>query len=67
MVEEQKFKDPQFVIKPAKDGKSWSVFCEIGYRRSIEIPDFASEKAAQYWIDTVSKAWLEKQKVDRRV
>jgi hypothetical protein len=60
MVENQKFKDPQFVAKPTKDGKSWSVFCAEGYRRPIEIPDFSSEKAAQYWIDTVSKAWLEK-------
>ena len=66
MVEDPKFK-PQFVAKLAKDGKSWSVFCSIGYRRPTEIPDFASEQAAQYWIDTVSKSWLEKRKVVGRV
>ena len=59
MAEYQQFK-PKFVVKLAKGGKSWSVFCEIGYRRPTEIPDIASEKSAQYWIDTVSKPWLEK-------
>ena len=60
MAANQKFHDPQFIVKPAKDGKSWSVFCEMGYRRPTEIPDFESEKAAQYWIDAASKKWLEK-------
>jgi len=54
------YSDPQFIVRQAKDGKSWSVFCELGYRRPIEIPDFSSEAAAQYWIDAVSKKWLEK-------
>ena len=52
--------DPQFFVIPAKDGKSWSIFCELGYRRPVEIPDFPSEKAAQYWINAASKKWLEK-------
>lgn len=60
MGQNQNFYDPQFIVRPAKDGKSWSVFCELGYRRPVEIPDFSSEEAAQYWIDTVSKSWLEK-------
>jgi hypothetical protein len=64
MAANTNFHDPQFIVKPAKDGKSWSVFCEIGYRRPVEIPDFFSEKAAQYWIDTVSKSWLEKRKAE---
>jgi hypothetical protein len=46
--------DPQFVVRPAKDGKSWSVFCEV------EIPDFPSEAGAKYWIEAASKKWLAK-------
>jgi len=65
MNADQKFK-AQFVAKLAKDGKSWSVICTIGYRRPVEIPDFSSEQAAQYWIDTVSTSWLEKRKLDTR-
>jgi hypothetical protein len=60
MAMTKNFSDPQFISRPAKDGKSWSVFCELGYRRPVEIPDFPSEKAAQYWIDAASKKWLEK-------
>jgi hypothetical protein len=53
------FRKPKFVIGPALDGKRWSVLCVIGYRRPVEIDTFPSEQAAQYWIDTVSKSWLE--------
>jgi hypothetical protein len=60
MAKTKNYSDPQFIVRQAKDGKSWSVFCELGYRRPIEIPDFSSEAAAQYWIDAVSKKWLEK-------
>ena len=56
----QKFHGTQFIARPAKDGKSWSVFCEMGFQQPLEIPDFSSEKAAQYWIDVASKSWLEK-------
>jgi hypothetical protein len=62
MAEDQQFKVPKFSVKPSTDGKSWSVFCAVGYRRPIEIPDFSSEKAAHYWIGTVSKSWLEKRR-----
>jgi len=67
MGQNHNFHDPQFIVRPVKDGKSWSIFCEMGYRRPVEIPDFSSEKAAEYWIETVSKSWLEKRKVDGRV
>jgi hypothetical protein len=60
MAKTKNFFDPQFIVRLVKDGKSWSVFCELGFRRPIEIPDFSSEAAAQYWIDAVSKKWLEK-------
>jgi hypothetical protein len=65
MAKTKNFSDPQFIVRPAKDGKSWSVFCEIGYRRPTEIKDFSSEKSAQYWIDAVSKKWLEKFVADK--
>jgi hypothetical protein len=62
MLQNQKFKfyDPQFIVRPTEDGKSWTIFCELGFRHPVEIPDFSSERAAKYWIDTVSSAWLEK-------
>lgn len=60
MAKTKNFYDPQFIVGRATDGKSWSVFCELGYRRPIEIPNFESEAAAQYWIDVVSKKWLAK-------
>ena len=60
MAKTKNFFDPQFIVRLAKDGRSWSVFCELGYRRPIEIPNFESEAAAQYWIDVVSKKWLAK-------
>jgi hypothetical protein len=46
----------QFIARPAEDGKSWSVFCEMECRQPFEMPDFSSEKAAQYWIDIASKS-----------
>jgi hypothetical protein len=64
MAKAKNFSDSQFIVKPVKDGKSWSVFCEMGYRRPVEIPDFPSEGAAHYWIDAASKKWLEKYKAD---
>jgi hypothetical protein len=64
MAEDQDFRKPKFVVSPTADGKRWSVSCAIGYRRPIEIDTFLSEQAAQYWIDTVSKSWLEKRKPD---
>ncbi len=67
MAENQDFREPKFVVRPAADGKGCSVLCVIGYRRPIEIDTFSSEQAAQYWIDTVSKSWLEKRKTDSRV
>jgi hypothetical protein len=66
MAEDQIF-NPIFIVRRAKDGKSWSVFCTIGSRGPTEVPDFESEKAAQYWIDTVSKSWFEKRKTGRDV
>jgi len=60
MAKTNNFSDPQFIVRPAKDGKSGSVFCELGYRHPIEIPDFSSERAAEYWIDAASEKWLEK-------
>jgi hypothetical protein len=60
MAQNKNFYDSQFIVAPATDGKSWSVFCELGYRRPIEIPDFESEAAAQYWVHAVSKKWLAK-------
>ena len=62
------FKKHKFVIRPALNGKSWTVVCTIGYHRPIEVDTFPSEQAAKYWIDTVSKTWLEKRKIkDGRV
>jgi hypothetical protein len=40
MAKTKNYSNPQFIVRQAKDGKSWSVFCELGYRRPIEIPDF---------------------------
>jgi hypothetical protein len=60
LAKTKNFYDPQFIVGRATDGKSWSVFCELGYLRPIEIPDFESEAAAQYWVDAISKKWLAK-------
>ena len=65
MAENQKTKGALFTVRPAKDGNSWSVFCATGFGTSIEILDFSCEKAGRYWIDTVSRAWLEKAKAGR--
>jgi len=61
MTDDNDFREPKFVIRPA--GGGFSVVCLIGYRRPIDVDTFSSEQAAQYWIDTVSKSWLEKRKI----
>jgi hypothetical protein len=60
MVRKQKFEELSFAIRPAKNGMSWSVFLVSGPGRSKEVSEFASEKAAQNWIDYMSKSWLKK-------
>jgi hypothetical protein len=63
MAKTQQPKKIPFVIRPAKNGQSWSVFRTGG--RSL-VYDFASEKAAQTWIEYGSKAWLkEHSQLDR--
>jgi hypothetical protein len=65
MAKPQEFKDPPFVIRPAKNGMSWSVLLVSGRGHSKEISEFASEKSAQSWIGFQSKSWLKKYKAAR--
>jgi hypothetical protein len=67
MAEQRKINEPLFVVRPASEGKSWSVFWVTGFGHAIEIPNFSCEKAGRYWIANVSKAWLEKLKAGRRL
>jgi hypothetical protein len=53
---------PSFVIRPAKNGQSWSVLLVAKGRHAVAVYEFASEKAAQNWIDYESKLWLRKRK-----
>jgi hypothetical protein len=53
-----------FVIRPAKNGLSWYVFFVTGH--ATKVYEFASEKAAQGWINYDSRAWLRKRKAARR-
>jgi hypothetical protein len=62
MPDNHVFKDRPFAIRPVKFGHGYSVFWVTGDGPSIEVSDFATEKAAQDWIDNDSKAWLEKRK-----
>jgi hypothetical protein len=67
MADYRKFHNAQFIVRPATAGTRWSVFCELGYRRPVEIPDFPSEKAAQYWVDAASKKWLKRYIADKNI
>ena len=42
---------PSFVIRPVKNGQSWSVFLVAKGRHAVAVYEFASEDAAQNWID----------------
>jgi hypothetical protein len=51
-------KKPAFEVKPSKNSQIWSVLYINKNNRRISAFDFASEKAAQEWINFRSKAWL---------
>ena len=59
MTQQRKIAQPMFFVRLARGGQSWSVFCVTGFGHSVEVPDFSCEKAGHYWIDNVSKMWLE--------
>jgi hypothetical protein len=62
MAKNRQFKKSPFVIRPGKGGMSWFVYLR---GRSKGISEFASEKAAQNWIDYKSKSWLRKREAAR--
>jgi hypothetical protein len=65
MAKKRKFTETHFVIRPAKNGQSWSVYLITKYGRSIEAYEFASEKSARNWIDYESRGWLRKREAVR--
>jgi hypothetical protein len=66
MAKKRQLRKPEFAIRPAKNGQSWSVFLIASNGRSILAYEFASEVAAQNWISFDSKTWLRKRETARR-
>jgi hypothetical protein len=54
-----------FTIGRAKIGPGWSVFASREFDRSDEIGNFTSQRSAQDWIDTKSRAWLD-ERIERK-
>jgi hypothetical protein len=58
--------DPTMQPRPLKDFSAWYVLLVWPDGREQQIDDFASEAAAQAWIDNDSAAWLTDAKRHRR-